>query len=49
LEIYHIHGEVDHLIPIQNIEPDRTIKGGGHLINLTHAQEVNEFIKKYYR
>jgi pimeloyl-ACP methyl ester carboxylesterase len=47
LRIYHIHGKRDHLIPIQGVEPNQVVKDGGHLINLTHAKEVNEFIKKY--
>jgi len=44
LKIHHIHGENDHLIPVHGVRPDRIIPGGGHLINLTHPREVNEFI-----
>ncbi len=43
LRVHHIHGECDHLIPVRNVEPDQCIRGGGHLINLTHSKEVNEF------
>jgi pimeloyl-ACP methyl ester carboxylesterase len=47
IKVYHIHGERDRLIPIRKVEPDRMVKGGGHLINLTHAKEVNVFIKEH--
>ena len=39
-----IHGRCDRVIPIRNIEPDRVVEDGGHLINLTHPQQVNRFI-----
>lgn len=44
--VHHVHGDNDHLIPIQNVRPDKVIQGGGHVINLTHPREVNEFIRK---
>ena len=43
---FQIHGGRDRLIPIRNVEPHETIAGGGHLINLTHARQVNEFIAR---
>jgi pimeloyl-ACP methyl ester carboxylesterase len=45
--IHHIHGDQDHLIPHRNVKPDMIVKGGGHMIILTHPQIVNEFIEKY--
>jgi pimeloyl-ACP methyl ester carboxylesterase len=42
--VHHIHGEKDHLIPLKRVKPDRVVRGGGHLINLTHPKEVNGFI-----
>lgn len=39
-----IHGDRDVLIRSSVVKPDRIIKGGGHLINITHAKSVNEFI-----
>ena len=39
-----IHGRLDRVIPIRNVQPDRVIEDGGHLINLTHPQQVNKFI-----
>jgi pimeloyl-ACP methyl ester carboxylesterase len=42
--VHHIHGSADEWIPIQSVQPDQVIPGGGHLINLTHAAEVNAFL-----
>ncbi len=42
--VYHIHGDADRLIPRANVNPDRIVKGGGHLINISHADQVNAFI-----
>ncbi|MFC1588264.1 alpha/beta fold hydrolase [Planctomycetota bacterium] len=42
--IFHIHGEKDKLIPVGNVSPDQVVPGGGHLISMTHPDEVNKFI-----
>jgi pimeloyl-ACP methyl ester carboxylesterase len=39
-----IHGDRDVLIRAAVVKPDRVIRGGGHLINLTHPKAVNQFI-----
>jgi pimeloyl-ACP methyl ester carboxylesterase len=39
-----IHGDRDILIRSSAVKPDRVVRGGGHLINLTHPRAVNEFI-----
>lgn len=44
LQAHQIHGDEDQLIPIATQKPDVVVRGGGHLINLTHADEVNRFI-----
>jgi pimeloyl-ACP methyl ester carboxylesterase len=44
--VTHIHGDKDPLIPIKNVVPTKIVKNGGHLINVTHATEVNQFIKE---
>jgi len=44
MPIHHIHGDRDRLIPIRRVHPDRVIAGAGHLLNLTHADAVNDFI-----
>jgi pimeloyl-ACP methyl ester carboxylesterase len=42
--VFHIHGDRDRLIPCRKVSPDRVIHEAGHLINITHADEVNQFI-----
>jgi len=42
----HIHGEIDRIIPLKGVRPDEVVAGGGHLINLTHAEQVNRFIER---
>lgn len=42
--IHQIHGEKDSLLPLHRGHPDKVIHGGGHLINLSHAEAVNEYI-----
>jgi pimeloyl-ACP methyl ester carboxylesterase len=44
--IFHIHGRRDRLIPAWRVKPDVLIPDGGHLINVTHSVEVNEFVRK---
>ncbi len=47
--VFHIHGEKDRLIPVRKVQPDSVIRGGGHLINLSHPTEVNAFIRRRLR
>jgi pimeloyl-ACP methyl ester carboxylesterase len=44
--IHHIHGDDDLMIPLKNLHPppDVIIRGGGHVIHVTHADVVNAFI-----
>ncbi|MBI2837836.1 MAG: alpha/beta fold hydrolase [Acidobacteria bacterium] len=43
--IHRIHGSADRLIRAHSADVDRVVAGGGHLINLTHPGEVNDFIR----
>jgi pimeloyl-ACP methyl ester carboxylesterase len=43
--VFQIHGARDQIIPAKCVQADEIIHDGGHLINLTHADEVNRFIK----
>lgn len=45
--VHHIHGGRDMLIPLKNVNPEAVIPTGGHLINLTHPEEVNAFLWRY--
>jgi len=46
IRVFHIHGGCDPLIPARRVHADEIIPDGGHLINVTHAGEVNRFIRK---
>jgi pimeloyl-ACP methyl ester carboxylesterase len=46
IPVYHIHGARDRVIPVRPLSPTRIIPDGGHLINLTHAREVNAFLRE---
>jgi pimeloyl-ACP methyl ester carboxylesterase len=42
--VFQIHGARDRLIPASLVQADEIIHDGGHLINLTHAEQVNDFV-----
>jgi pimeloyl-ACP methyl ester carboxylesterase len=46
--IHQIHGSEDWMVPLAGLSPppDQVIPGGGHIINLTHAEIVNDFIAR---
>ena len=46
--VYHIHGSCDRILlrRLADPPPDRVIPGAGHLVNLTHARQVNAFLKE---
>lgn len=46
MPIYQVHGDRDRLIPLHRVKPDRVIAGAGHLLNITHAVAVNDFITR---
>jgi pimeloyl-ACP methyl ester carboxylesterase len=46
--IFRVHGACDRIIPLRQVRPDQVIRTGGHLINLTHAREVNAFIEHIF-
>lgn len=43
----HIHGSNDRLIPITCVRADYTIDGGGHLMLLDKASEINDVLIKH--
>jgi pimeloyl-ACP methyl ester carboxylesterase len=49
IRVFQIHGRRDLLIPARRVEADEIISDGGHLINVTHAREVNAFLRKAIR
>ncbi len=46
IPVFQIHGSRDPLIPARRVEADVMIPNGGHLINVTHAEEVNAFVRR---
>ncbi len=46
VRVLQIHGGRDSLIPARRVEADQIIPDGGHMINVTHADQVNLFITK---
>lgn len=43
---FHIHGGRDRIIPASGVQPTEVVPQGGHLINLTHADQVNRFLER---
>ena len=43
--IRHIHGSDDRIIPADQPGVTELVQGGRHLINLSHAHQVNEFLR----
>jgi pimeloyl-ACP methyl ester carboxylesterase len=46
MPVHHVHGDRDRLIPLHRVIPDYVVAGAGHLLNLTHADAVNDFIAR---
>ena len=44
--VRHIHGTSDRLLPIQAVQPTEVVHGGGHFINVTHAEQVNVCVRR---
>jgi len=46
IPVFHLHGTDDRLIPAGNVTADRYVPDAGHLVNLTHPEVVNEFLRE---
>jgi len=46
--VFQIHGQKDRVMPARLAAADQLISDGGHLINLTHAPQVNAFIVRAF-
>ena len=49
VRVHQIHGSADRTFPLWCTRPDQIVRGGGHLLTLTHPLEVNEFIARASR
>ncbi len=47
MPVHHIHGSTDKIIPADRVKADVIVEGAGHLVNLTHPEEVNSFLKRH--
>lgn len=45
IPVRQIHGDRDHVLPHRLTTPDRLVHGGGHVLPMTHAEEVNQFLR----
>jgi pimeloyl-ACP methyl ester carboxylesterase len=44
--VYHIHGGIDRIVPVQNVRPDVVLPTAGHALNVTHAGIVNALLAR---
>jgi len=44
--LYQIHGTRDIVFPIRLTQPSHTIRKGGHLVVMTHADQVNKILQE---
>ncbi len=44
--IYHLHGDRDWTLPLRITDPDTIVEGGGHVLSLTHPNDVNSYIRQ---
>jgi pimeloyl-ACP methyl ester carboxylesterase len=44
IPVRQIHGDRDHVLPHTLTTPDQLVPGAGHLLPMTHADEVNKFL-----
>jgi pimeloyl-ACP methyl ester carboxylesterase len=47
MPVSHIHGELDHVIPIRLVNADHVIEGAGHLLTMTHTDAVNRILSGF--
>lgn len=45
--VFHLHGDRDEIIPIRFVKPDAIVRGAGHAMNMSHAEEVNLAVKRW--
>ncbi len=44
INLFHIHGNSDRILPIRFVKPDLIIKDGGHLMTLNKSEELNKVL-----
>jgi hypothetical protein len=46
VNLKHIHGTADRILPLRFVKADQEIQEGGHLMVLNHREEIDNFFKK---
>jgi len=44
--VHHIHGRRDHVLPVGRTRADVIVEGAGHVLSLSHARDVNAFLRE---
>ena len=47
--VYHIHGDNDHVFPSRNIKDATIIKGGSHIMIFDKAKQVNKWLQPIFK
>jgi pimeloyl-ACP methyl ester carboxylesterase len=47
--VHQIHGERDPILPCRCTRPDVVVGGAGHVLSLSHPEQVNQFIRERIR
>ena len=45
--VFQIHGASDTILPARFTRPTKLVKGGGHVLSLTHSRQVNRFLRDH--
>jgi len=48
-DIFHIHGNQDHILPLKYVKADYVVKGGGHFMTVNKAEEISIILRKVCR
>lgn len=46
VRVFQIHGDTDRTFPIRCTRPDCVVPGGGHLLTVTHARAINQYLRR---
>ena len=49
LDLYHIHGDSDKIVPVKWVQPDYVVKGGGHFMIVDKAKEIGKVIENHLK
>lgn len=47
--VLHVHGSADRVLLCRRGSPDHVIDAAGHIMNVTHAQELNRVVSEWVR